>query len=249
MSHRHKESSHHKELQSRKKWMLSHAKEPPSQHTKRTLEIVLKCDSAGTLEAVTGSIYKSMPPDIQVDIIHSGIGDISMSDIMIAETGSRLIIGYQVNVLTGLVNMLKEQNIEIRLFNLIYALTEDVRKIAESLNPHLPDEQQVIGSARVIALFKSSRKGIIIGCEVLDGHFAQGQNFRIVSAMGPVYSSKIESLQIDRNAVSKATKGQHAGIKIRDFKKVKTGDLVESFRPLTRTKNQAWHPAGEIIRK
>jgi translation initiation factor IF-2 len=167
---------------------------------------------------------------------------------MIAGTGSRLIIGYQVNALAGLTNMIKEQNIEIRLFNVIYALTEDVRSIAENLNPRLPDEQ-VIGSARVIALFKSSRKGIIIGCEVLDGHFAQGQNFRIVSAMGPIYSSKIESIQIDRNAVSRANKGQHAGIKIRDFKKVKTGDLVESFHPLTRTKTRVWHPGGDIIRK
>lgn len=248
MSHRHKEKYHRKELTSRKSWILSHAEKPSSQSTKQALEIVLKCDSAGTLEAASGSIYKSITPDMQVHIIHSGIGDISMSDIMIAGTGSRLIIGYQVNVLAGLAKMLKEQNVEIRLFNVIYTLTEDIRSIAESLNPRQTNEQ-VIGAARVIALFKSSRKGIIIGCEVLEGHFAKGQNFRIVSAMGPVYSSKIESIQIDRNPVSRANKGQHAGIKIRDFNKVKKGDIVESFHPLARTHNQAWHPGGEIIRK
>jgi translation initiation factor IF-2 len=150
-------------------------------------------------------------------------------------------------VLQGIDRELMEHGVEVRLYKVIYTLTDDIKRIAESIIPHVPEEN-IIGSAKVIALFKSSRKGIIIGCKVLTGHLAIGQRFRIVSAMGPVYIDTIESLHIEKNVVQKAVPGQQVGIKIRGFKDVKTGDFVESFKPLRMKGIQAWKPRGEIIR-
>jgi translation initiation factor IF-2 len=98
----------------------------------------------------------------------------------------------------------------------------------------------------VIALFKSSRKGIILGCKVLSGTLAQGQRFRVVGVMGPMYIGIIESLHIEKDTVNKATRGQQVGLKIRDFKKAKIGDLVESFKPGAQHVQQPWQPKGVI---
>ncbi len=217
------------------------------QRTRPKLEIVLKCDSIGSMEAVTTALSEMRLPEVDINIIHSGVGSIAKSDLLLAETASRLIVGFQVDVLAGMEKALKEHHIEVRLYNVIYTLTADIIAIAGSIVPAV-SEEQIVGSARVIALFKSSRKGIIIGCEVSEGHLAIGQHFRIISAMGPVYSGIIGSLHIGENAVQKATIGQHVGIKIKDFKKTKIGDVVESFRPSAK-KAHPWGPTGEIIRK
>lgn len=229
-----------------------HVHQHAAQHTSAQragpkLEIVLKCDSIGSAEAVSSALLKAVPPGIDVRIIYSGVGDIHKSDIMMAETGSRLIAGFQVGVPPGADMELKEHGVETRLYDVIYKLTEDIRNIAETLVSRVSQEETILGNARVIALFKSSRKGIIIGCEVLGGHLAVGQHFRIISAMGPVYSGIIESMHIEKDKVQKATPGQKAGIKIRDFDKAKIGDLVESFRPLSQKTPPSWQPEGGVI--
>lgn len=218
-----------------------------SGNIKQKFEIVLKCDSAGSIEAAIAAISKIALPEIEINVMHHAVGAVSKSDVMLAETGSRFIAGFQVGVLPGIDKVVRERQVEVRLYSVIYALTEDIQAIAGSMVP--PEyREDVTGSARVIAVFKSTRRGIILGCEVLEGFLALGQHFRIISAMGPVYSGVIESMHIGENAVQKVTRGQQAGIKIRDFKRGKIGDLVESFRPL-QGKVRMWQPSGKIIRK
>ncbi len=214
---------------------------------KPKLEIVLKADSIGSVEAVTTALSEISVPGVDIGIIHSGVGSVSKSDVFLAETASRLIVGFQVDALPGLEKALSEHGVELRLYDVIYQLIADIKAISESLI--LPEsKEQITGSGKVIALFKSTRKGVIIGCEVVEGFLAQGQHFRIISAMGPIYSGTVESLHIGENAVQKATSGQKVGIKIKNFNKAKIGDLVESFRPLSE-KARIWHPTGQIIRK
>jgi len=213
---------------------------------KNKLEIVLKCDTAGTLEAVVSAIQTVSTP-VAVDIIHVGVGPVNKTDVMTAETGSRLIVGFDVDVIPKLELFYREKGVEIRLHDVIYKLVGDIKSIAASLVQH-EDSETVLGSARVIALFKSSRKGIILGCEVQEGRLALGDAFRVISEMGPVYSGKIESLHIEKDAVNKATKGQQVGLKIRDFKEAKIGDLVESYRFVSEKGRQAWQPRGALFR-
>ena len=112
----------------------------------------------------------------------------------------------------------------------------------------IPEEpvEKIIGTAKVIELFKSSRKGIILGCEVLTGKLSQRRAFRILGAMGPMYVGKIESLQIEKRAVNEARRGQQVGLKIRDFNKVKIGDLVESFQTVSGQGIKPWKPKGKV---
>jgi len=216
---------------------------------KSKLEIVLKCDAAGSLEAVTKGLAALTVPDVDISVIHSGIGAISKSDVLFAETASRLIVGFQTGVMPLLDKVLREHRVEVRLYDVIYNLIDDIKAVAGGLVPQFP-EDQIIGSGKIIALFKSSRKGIILGCEVREGFFAIGERFRIVSAMGPVYEGTIESLHIGDTAVKKAVPGQQAGVRIKHFSSANIGDLVESFRPPPSTSvRTTWEPTGEIIRK
>jgi len=219
----------------------------PSGKTGARLELVLKCDSIGSVEAVTAGLSSITVPDVEVLVVHSGIGHISGSDILFAETSGRLIVGFQVNVVPGIASLLKAHGVEVRLYDLVYALIDDIRTLAEGLAPAAPNET-ILGSAKVIALFKSTRKGIILGCEVTSGFLSVGRHFRIISAMGPVYSGVISSMRIGENVVQKAVAGQRAGIKLADFKNVRLGDIVEAYSVPPSKKVPAWRPSGEIIR-
>lgn len=253
MSHKHKKTFYPVAPAKSKEWQAVHkpaVRDASAQGgTRPKLEVVLKCDSAGSVEAVSAAVLKIAVPEVDISIIHSGVGDINKSDILLAETASRLIVGFQVSVATEIDKELKEHAVEARLYEVIYNLTDDLRNIAEGMVPHISQEETIIGNAKVIALFKGNRKGIIIGCEVLSGHLAAGQHFRIISEMGPVYLGTIGSMHIEQNAVQKVIPGQQAGIKISDFNKVKVGDLVESFRPQASKKTTRWQPKGGVVRR
>ncbi len=228
MSHGYKET-HHRHISKSREFLKNQQKSPPLP-SKPKLDVVLKCDSAGSLEAVTQSILKIEQPAVDISIIHGEIGNIHKSDILMADTGSRLIIGFQVGMEPGVRNELQESGIDIRFYDVIYKLTEDIKSIAENMVPH-HIEENIIGSAKVIALFKSGRKDIIVGCKILSGSLALHQHYRIISAMGPIYTGTIESMHIEDKIVNKAVIGQEVGIKIRNFKRVKIGDLLETFKP------------------
>jgi translation initiation factor IF-2 len=213
----------------------------------KALEIVVKCDSAGSVETVTDAISRMTMQEIRIAVISSGVGQVSKSDVLMAETAARLVVGFQVGTVAGLEKLLREHAVEVRLYDVIYRLTEDLKALAEGMAAVVPEEE-ITGSGKVVALFKGSRKGIIIGCEVVSGHFAVGQHFRLISAMGPVYEGMIASLHIGDKAVQKAEPGQKAGIGIKDFNRARTGDLVESYKPPPQRKTAVWRPSGRILR-
>jgi translation initiation factor IF-2 len=213
---------------------------------KKRLEIVLKCDTSGCAEAVTSAINSLHLPGLEVTIISSGVGAICKSDIFMAETGSRLIIGFNVGLMPNIDQVVMQHNVEIRLFEVIYKLLEDIESIARSFMPQETSEE-IIGSAKVIALFKSRRRGIILGCEVLKGKLMVGNPFRVLGAMGLKYSGIIESLHIEEDAVKEAGRGQQVGLKISDFNKVNLGDLIESVHAtLLGQFVRPWEPQGKI---
>ena len=224
----------------------------PSSRSERIIEklpilsLVVKGDTDGCVEAACTSLTTTSVPGISLEILHKGVGDICKNDVLAAADGSRLVVGFNAGVLPGVSELCKELNVEVRLYSVIYQLQKDIVAIAESLLPRQAEEK-ILGSAKVIALFKSSRKGIILGCRVEQGRLQTGDRFRVIAAMGPVYSGVIESLHIERDAVSKALAGQEAGFKISDFKAVKIGDAVESFLPIPPPPHDNWLPSGKIL--
>ena len=188
----------------------------------------MKCDVAGTAEAIAASISEIEVPGFQIDLIQTGIGNVSKSDVLMARTGSKLVIGFNVDIMPKLKHEIKEFGVEVRLYDTVYKLTEDIRKIAKSFKITAPEEK-ITGKARVIATFKSSSKGMVIGCEVLEGAIELGKKFRVITAMGPAYFGKITSLQIERKNVKSGKAGQQVGIKLLGWNKARVDDLVECY--------------------
>ncbi len=215
---------------------------------KSVLEIVLKCDSVGSEEAVRSSLQYIRTPGVELKVIHSGVGEVSKSDLLIAGTAGMLIVGFNVGIGQKIEEQSRAQGIEIRLYDVIYQLTRDLQNIAAALGPREEKDEKSTGKARVIALFKTS-KGIILGCEVLEGILSLGKNFRVISAMGPIYTGKIESLQIENNPVQAAKAHDQVGIKVAGLRKqVKIGDLVECFQAVRYDKGGVWHPKGGVFK-
>jgi translation initiation factor IF-2 len=211
------------------------------------LEVVLKCDVAGTAEAIGASLAEINVSGIQIDLIQIGIGNVSKSDVLMARTGSKLVLGFNVDIVPKLEQEIKDFGVEVRLYDTIYKLTEDMRKIAQSFIFKEPEEK-ISGKAKVIATFKTSHKGMIIGCEVYEGSIEIGKDFRVITAMGPAYFGKITSLQIERHSVKVGKPGQQVGIKLEGWNKAKVGDLVECYESLPQKGGRPWQPHSGIVR-
>lgn len=213
-------------------------KHQPSRHNSKQsatpgpsrLMIVLKCGTDGSREAIEKALREQKPEQLEVAIIHSGVGEVNKNDILLAATGSRLIIGFEVGVNQHLEEELRRSAVEVRLYRVIYKLIEDLVALEASLLA-APADEQSLGQARVIALFKGTRHGIILGCQVSSGRLSVGERFRLIGAMGPIYEGKIESLHIEKDPVRAAVPPQQVGLQISDFQRATVGDLVESFRP------------------
>ena len=211
------------------------------------LEIVLKSDVAGTAEAINASLAEIDVPGVQVDVIQTGVGNVSKSDVLMARTGSKLVVGFSVDIMPKLEQEIKEFGVEVRLYDTIYKLTEDIRKLAQSLKSSEPEEN-ITGRAKVIATFNISPKGMVIGCEVLGGVIETGKDFRVITAMGPAYFGKITSLQIERQNVKSAKPGNQIGIQLDGWNKAKVDDLVECFERLPLKNGGHWKAKSGIVR-
>lgn len=220
----------------------------PSAEEDPSLEVVVKADTVGTLEAARRAIAEVQVEGVHLEVLHPGVGEVAKSDLLMALTGSRLVLGFGVDVMPRVEDFAKEQGVEVRLYDVIYELTHDLEEIARGLVPPAESEK-ILGQARVIARFKGSRKGVILGCEVQKGRLAVGRPFRVITAMGPVYAGTIESLHIEDHAVRQAQVGQQVGLKISDFRDAGVGDLVESYEPVSGQRPPRWGPTGGVTRR
>jgi translation initiation factor IF-2 len=209
------------------------------------LAIVLKSDSMGSEEALFSSIKRLQVKGAEIEVIHSGIGPVSKSDLFMALAGTKLVVGFSVGILPKIEPLSKEMGVEIRLYETIYKLIEDLRTLCSRLVSS-GSEEKITGRAVVIALFKSSRKAIILGCKVQEGNLSVGKSFRLISDPGEVYRGKVSSLHIEKDVVDEAKAGQQVGLKISDFNRAKIGDIVECFQEGTSDRQKAWQPRGGV---
>lgn len=209
------------------------------------IELVLKCDTMGSVEAVSALISRLEIQEAEIKIIRSGVGDITKEDLLMALSGSGLVVGFNVVVPPRLEQWVKEHQVEIRLYKVIYKLAEDLGAIARTMAP-VETEDKILGKCEVIATFKSKKGGVILGCEVVEGALQVGKRFRVVTAMGPVHSSRIESLQIEKHPVKEARSGQQVGVQILGSAFGKVGDFIECYDEVVRRKEK-WSPRGHIL--
>ena len=212
--------------------------------TENILFLVIKADTSGMEEALRSGIENLDIGDVTVKVIYSGTGDISKTDLLMAETSGELVLGFNVDLLPGIRKLAAQKGIEVRLHNVIYKFLDDIKEIAQS-TVHNDEEEKIKGRAKVIALFPGSRKGVILGCEVYEGELTLGSKFRIISEPGIIYSGTIDSLHIESSAVNKAVSGQQAGVKIFGFRGSRKGDILESYEVIHH-KSKKWRPDGTV---
>ena len=192
------------------------------------LDIVLKADVSGSLEALQDEIAKLPQGEIVVNVIHAAPGGINESDVMLAAASDAVIIGFNVRPLADARRAAEQEGVEIRSYSVIYKVTEDLRAAMEGMLQ--PEEvEQTLGQAEVLELFKASRVGTIAGCSVTDGKVVRGAEVRLVRDGTVVWTGRIGSLRRFKDDVSEVETGLECGIVLEGFQDVKVGDVLEVF--------------------
>ncbi|HLM51149.1 MAG TPA: translation initiation factor IF-2 [Solirubrobacteraceae bacterium] len=194
----------------------------------KELNLVLKADVAGSLEAVEDEIARLPQEEITVRVIHRGVGGINESDVMLAAASEGVIIGFNVRPSADARRAAEEEGVEIRTYSVIYKAIEELRAAMEGLLE--PEEvETTLGDVEVRATFRASRVGVIAGCYVNEGRVTRGARARLVRDGTVVYDGEIASLRRFQEDVREVTAGQECGIVLRDFQDVKEGDLLEAY--------------------
>jgi translation initiation factor IF-2 len=195
---------------------------------KKVLRIVLKCDTQGSVEALVGALQQIESKKIDLEIIHSGVGPISESDILLASASNAVVVGFNVKVESMAVSAARSEGIQVKLYSIIYELIDQMKEaMAGMLEPE--HRETVIGHAEVKQVFELS-KGIVAGCLVTDGRVARTARARVLRRRQPVYDGGISTLRRFQDDVKEVRSGLECGIKLGDFSEYQVGDVIECYQ-------------------
>jgi len=195
---------------------------------KKVLRIVLKCDAQGSLEALVGALEQIESKKIDLEIIHSAVGPISESDILLASASNAVVVGFNVKVENMAVSAARREGVQVKLYSIIYELLDQIKEaMAGLLEPE--HRETVIGHAEVKQVFELS-KGIVAGCLVTDGRIARAARARVVRKRQPVYDGGISTLRRFQDDVKEVRSGLECGIKLGDFSEYQVGDIIECYQ-------------------
>jgi len=193
------------------------------------LNIIIKADVDGSIEALSGALQKLGTEEVSVSIIHTGAGAISESDVLLASASDAIIIGFQVRPTAQARKLAENEEIDVRLFSVIYDAVDEVRDALEGLlSPEI--KEQIMGSVEVREIFKVSKVGTIAGCYVTDGKIDRNNPLRIIRDGVVIYDGEIGALKRFKEDVKEVSSGYECGISIRNYNDLKVGDSFESYK-------------------
>lgn len=194
----------------------------------KEVNIILKTDVKGTEEAVRSSIEKIDVEGVRINIVRSGVGTITESDVVLANVSDAIIIGFNVRPSAKTIDVAKEYNVDIRLYNIIYKVVEELENAMKGmLDPEY--EEKVTGNAEVRKLFKFSKVGTIAGCSVINGVVTNKSKARLIRDGVVVYDGEIGSLQREKDQVKEVKKGIECGITLDKYSDIKENDVIETY--------------------
>jgi len=194
----------------------------------KEINIVLKADVKGSEEAVKNSLLKIDVEGVKINVIRSGIGTVTESDIVLASASNAIIIGFNIRPTNKTVEYAKEKNVDIRLYNIIYKVVEEMEAAMKGkLDPEY--EEKVLGQAEVRRLFKFSKVGTIAGCYVIDGIIKRDGKARVVRDGVIIYDGNINSIAREKDQVKEVKQGIECGITIENFNDIKEQDVIECY--------------------
>ncbi|MFQ5465903.1 MAG: translation initiation factor IF-2 [Thermodesulfobacteriota bacterium] len=194
----------------------------------KELNVILKGDVHGSIEAVTDSLEKLSTEDVKINVLHSGVGGISEGDVMLASASNAIVIGFNVRPEPKAGALAEQENVDLRLYNIIYDLTGDIRSAMEGmLEPIIREE--VLGRADVREVFKVTKVGTVAGCYVTEGKATRNARVRLIRDNIVVYEGVLSSLKRFKDDVKEVATGYECGMAIEGYNDIKVGDVLELY--------------------
>ena len=195
----------------------------------KELNIILKGDVDGSVEALTDSFQKLSTEEIQISIIHKGVGAITESDVLLASASNAIIVGFNVRPMSNARALAEKEEIDIRTYSIIYDAINDLKDAMEGmLSPEMREE--VTGTVEIRELFKISKVGTIAGCMVTDGKIYRNSKIRLLRENVVIYTGELSSLKRFKDDVKEVSKGYDCGLQIKNYNDIKEGDIIEAFQ-------------------
>ncbi|MCC6541217.1 MAG: translation initiation factor IF-2 [Flavobacteriales bacterium] len=194
----------------------------------KELNLIVKGDVDGSVEALTDSLLKLSTEQIKVNVIHRAVGPIAESDVLLATASNAIIVGFQVRPTPGARKLAEAEEIDIRLYSIIYAAIEEIKQAMEGMLA--PKEvEKITGTAEVRETFRISKVGTVAGCYVLDGKIERKNKVRLIRDGIVVYTGDLNELKRFKDDVKEVSHGYECGLSIKNFNDIKVGDVVEAF--------------------
>jgi translation initiation factor IF-2 len=194
----------------------------------KELNLIVKGDVDGSVEALTDSLLKLSTESIKVNVIHRAVGPIAESDVLLATASNAIIVGFQVRPTPGARKLAEAEEIDIRMYSIIYAAIEEIKQAMEGMLA--PKEvEKVTGTAEVRETFRISKVGTVAGCYVLDGKIDRKNKVRLIRDGIVVYTGDLDTLKRFKDDVKEVTHGYECGLNIKNFNDIKVGDTLEAF--------------------
>lgn len=195
----------------------------------KELNIILKGDVDGSVEALSDSFSKLSTDEIQINIIHKGVGAITESDVLLASASDAIIIGFNVRPMGNAKTIADKEEIDIKTYSIIYDAIDDIKDAMEGmLSPELKEE--VTGTAEIRQTFKISKVGTIAGCMVTDGKIFRNSKIRLIREGVVIYTGVLDALKRFKDDVKEVSKGYDCGIQIKNYNDIKEYDIIEAFQ-------------------
>ncbi|WP_199139974.1 translation initiation factor IF-2 [Pedobacter sp. ASV12] len=194
----------------------------------KELNLIVKGDVDGSIEALADSLLKLSTEEIQINIISKAVGQISESDVLLASASDAIIVGFQVRPSPGARKLAEQEQIDIRLYSIIYDAINEIKAAMEGmLAPEF--EEKIVANVEIRETFKITKVGTIAGCMVLDGKISRNSKIRVVRDGVVIYTGELASLKRFKDDVKEVSKGYECGLNIQNFNNIEVGDIVEAY--------------------
>ena len=195
---------------------------------KKTLNVIVKADVRGSLEAIQSALLDIGNSEVQVNIVAGGVGGISETDVTLSLTSNAVVFGFNVRADGSARKMVEAEGVDMRYYNVIYDLIDDVKSaLSGMLAPELREE--IVGIAEVRDVFRSPKFGQIAGCMVVEGAVFRAKPIRVLRDNVVIYEGELESLRRHKDDVNEVRAGTECGIGVKNYNEVKAGDQIECF--------------------
>ncbi len=194
----------------------------------KELNIIVKADVDGSVEALSDSLIKLSTENIQVNVIHKAVGAISDSDILLAAASDAIIVGFNVRPTATARKLAEREEIDVRVYSIIYDAIEEIKSAMEGmLSPEIKEE--ITGTLEVRQVFKITKVGMIAGCIVRDGKIKRSSKVRVIRDGIVIYTGELASLKREKDDVKEVGLNTECGVNIRSYNDIQTGDIIEAF--------------------